>query len=123
MRTLRRKLLVAAVAAVLAALCAIVWAFDPASGTFPFPKCPVKWLTGWDCPGCGATRALHAALHGDFAAALEFNAAMPVGLLLIMAVFITESFGSNRLRQIVLSPYAAGLILMMALAWTVYRNL
>lgn len=83
----------------------------------------MKWLTGWDCPGCGATRALHAALHGDFAAALEFNAAMPVGLLLIMVVSITESFGSNRLRQIVLSPYAAGLILVMALAWTVYRNL
>lgn len=123
MRTLRRKLLVAAVAAVLAVICAIVWAFDPESGTFPFPKCPVKWLTGWDCPGCGATRALHAALHGDFAAALEFNAAMPVGLLLIMVVSITESFGSNRLRQIVLSPYAAGLILVMALAWTVYRNL
>jgi Protein of unknown function (DUF2752) len=28
--------------------------------------CGFKLLTGWDCPGCGLTRSLIHALHGDF---------------------------------------------------------
>ncbi|MGJ1384952.1 DUF2752 domain-containing protein [Sphingobacterium spiritivorum] len=38
-----------------------------------FPKCPVKSLTGFDCPGCGSQRAIHAILHGNFKAAFAFN--------------------------------------------------
>jgi Protein of unknown function (DUF2752) len=35
--------------------------------------CPWRTLFGLECPGCGMTRALSAALHGDFAAAMAFN--------------------------------------------------
>ena len=36
-------------------------------------NCPVKWLTGMPCPGCGLSRALAALLRLDFRAALRFH--------------------------------------------------
>ena len=44
---------------------------DPADHT-PLPKCLLKTVTGYDCPGCGAQRALHALLHGRIADAWHF---------------------------------------------------
>ena len=38
-----------------------------------FPQCPFYALTSLNCPGCGATRGMHALLNGDFATALDFN--------------------------------------------------
>lgn len=62
-----------AAAAVLAVagLAALV-VFDPSATGF-FPPCLFRALTGWQCPGCGSARALHALLHGDVAAAWRAN--------------------------------------------------
>ena len=30
-------------------------------------------LTGWLCPGCGSQRAIHQALHGNFASSFFLN--------------------------------------------------
>jgi hypothetical protein len=35
--------------------------------------CLIKAVSGNECPGCGMTRALMHALHGDFGRAWEFN--------------------------------------------------
>jgi len=45
-----------------AALAAVVMLrlFDPAT-TGVFPPCPLWYLTGWYCPGCGSLRAMHQA--------------------------------------------------------------
>lgn len=37
------------------------------------PVCPFHAATGLDCPFCGGTRALHALLRGDVAAAVDHN--------------------------------------------------
>ena len=55
----------------LAAL-ATVWHFEP-QGQFFYPRCWLYQTTGLKCPGCGATRAVHALLHGDWRAAWAFN--------------------------------------------------
>ena len=60
------------VCAAIAAALLILWKFDPAS-TSLFPPCPLRWLTGWYCPGCGSLRALHQLLHGNLRAALAYN--------------------------------------------------
>lgn len=66
----------------------LLWFVDPNQSGNPLPQCPFNWLTGLYCPGCGATRALHALLHGDLGKAFSMNPvfvlALPVVVLLIM---------------------------------------
>lgn len=50
----------------------VYYHFDPASAGI-FPPCPVHYVTGFLCAGCGAQRAIHALLHGDIGAAWAFN--------------------------------------------------
>jgi hypothetical protein len=68
----------------VSALCGLllVYTVDPAEAGF-YPPCWLHRLTGWHCPGCGSTRALHAILHGDLPQALAFN---PVFVLLVPAI-------------------------------------
>ena len=47
-------------------------------GAFDSPTCLVKLTTGFDCPGCGGTRAFYYLLHGNVPAAARSH---------IMAVF------------------------------------
>jgi hypothetical protein len=55
-----------------AGLLLILFLLNPA--TCPLlPPCPFRALTGLLCPGCGSTRAVHAALHGNIATAFELN--------------------------------------------------
>src|SRR5947209_2229629 len=39
------------------------------SDAFSSPSCLIKLTTGFDCPGCGGTRAFWYLLHGDVPAA------------------------------------------------------
>lgn len=68
-------------AAAMAALGAFgVWAlrsFDPNGAASPFMPCILRSLTGWYCPGCGTTRALHALVHGDLAGVFAMNPLLP----------------------------------------------
>lgn len=68
------------------ALCAIgavvFFLFDPARVSF-FPPCLFHQLTGLDCPGCGAQRALHQLLHGNIIAAIRLNVMFVFSLPLV----------------------------------------
>ena len=68
------------VATVFAALAAtVLFRFDP--NQYPFyPRCYFHELTGLECPGCGSLRALHQLLHGNFMAALRYNAILVLSL-------------------------------------------
>jgi hypothetical protein len=69
----RRRLTANALAAFALLLCAVLLAYPPAQSSL-YPACPIHHLFGIDCPGCGATRALAALLHGRLAEALRLNA-------------------------------------------------
>ena len=69
--------------AIVAAAAAVLFFFNPVEHGF-FPPCLFHKLTGLNCPGCGATRALHALLHLDFATAVHDNALL-VGALPLLA--------------------------------------
>ncbi len=111
------------VAVVVMFVTAVIWAYDPTSGDFPFPRCPVKTLTGLDCPGCGSTRALHAMLHGHPKEALGYNAGLVVGIPLIAAAFVAERLSPGKVHRLLLSPGAACVVLALALGWMIIRNL
>ena len=55
----------------------------PPSTTGWYPPCVFHELTGLHCPGCGATRAVYAVLHGHVGEALHQNA-----LLVLAAPFL-----------------------------------
>ncbi|AKS34394.1 DUF2752 domain-containing protein [Mycolicibacterium goodii] len=92
---------------------------DPHRPGFLFPPCPFKWLTGWDCPGCGGLRMTHDLLHGDIAAAAVDNVFTLVGLPLLLAWMIVR----RRTGKPVFPPPVVAVILVAAAAWTVVRNL
>ena len=58
---------------------AALYLFDPATSGI-FPPCPLRYFTGWYCPGCGSLRAIHQLLHGNLSAALGLN---PLTILLL----------------------------------------
>jgi hypothetical protein len=67
---------------------ALLFLCDPARVPI-YPVCLFHRLTGLDCPACGSLRALHELLHGNFVAALHFNAF----LVLSLPLFALLGFG------------------------------
>jgi hypothetical protein len=74
--------------------CAYIALADPNSTASWYPQCPFRSLTGFDCPGCGITRALHAGLTGDPGRAFDHNA-----LVIVMAVVGVVWFVVGRVRS------------------------
>lgn len=72
----------------------LLWFFDPATSGL-FPPCPVRYLTGWYCPGCGSLRALHRLLHGNLRMASSMNA-----LTLVLSPFLAYGLVSHTLHSI-----------------------
>jgi hypothetical protein len=63
----------AAVGAGALAVCVTLAVVSPESRARWSPGCPFRAVTGLDCPGCGATRALHALTRGEIAVAADHN--------------------------------------------------
>lgn len=63
-----------------AGACTVAAIADPTRPGSLLPVCPLRTLTGIDCPICGSTRMLHTLLHGDLASAARYNVAALVML-------------------------------------------
>lgn len=57
--------------------------------------CPIKFVTGISCPGCGMTRALVSAIRLDFAAAFHYH---PLWILLPPVALLWLCIGERRPR-------------------------
>ena len=79
------------------------------------PKCMFHQLTGLYCPGCGATRALSAMLHGDLKSSMHNNLLL-FPLLALIAVLIVKP-------EISLKRPVAITIVAIVLLFTILRNL
>ena len=91
---------------------ALLWRFDPAKAHV-FPPCLFRAMTGFLCPGCGATRAVHHLLHGDVGGALRLNA-----LLFAVPPFVIAS----RSQRFITSRAVGWTALAVVLAWWIVRN-
>jgi len=107
-----------------AAALAVVYHWNPESAGF-FPACPIRALTGYYCPGCGSTRALHQLLHGNIAAAFSYNPLFVLAMPLVAYWIITEVillFG-GRLPRITVPVKVMWLALGVVIAFGVLRNI
>ena len=102
-----------------AAVTLFVVIFPPGTSAI-YPRCMFNGFTGWLCPGCGGTRALHALTSGDIARAFLLNPlifAVPVYLALRLLTPAREALQRFEQRR----GSTLGLIIFL-IAFTVIRN-
>lgn len=99
-----------------AAACVVLLLAPPGSPHAKWlPRCMFHKLTGLYCPGCGATRALSALLHGDLKTSLHNNALLiPLGIMLFVLIAKPE---------ISIKRPVAFAIIAIVLCFTVLRNI
>lgn len=117
---LKRILLGGALAAV-----AVFYALVDPEGSVPLPQCLVHRLTGFDCPGCGSQRMLHALLHGHLREAWDYNAFLlcMIPLMALMGWSELKRHSHPRLYRVLYSlpviySLCGGIVL-----WTIFRNI
>src|ERR1035441_6113121 len=103
---------------------AVLFFFDPAKHGF-YPICLFHLLTGWNCPGCGATRAAYQLLHGHGLRALQDNALFILTLAALAAQGAWLVMRKIRNQPVVfaVSPKMLWALLVIALVFTGLRNL
>lgn len=117
--------LLAALPAAIILATALLFYLPPTQYPF-YPQCPIHEYLHLDCPGCGATRALAALLHGHLLEALRLNALTT--LLIPIATFYATRSYLHLLRQHPIHlPQPSRRTLQLAcaitLAFTILRNL
>jgi hypothetical protein len=103
----------------------VLFLFDPSHYSF-YPICLFHRVTGLECPGCGATRALFCLAHGRILDALHYNALLVVALpFLVVAgirLLLLEAAGqpapAPRLDAVWIK-----LLLVVIILFTVLRNI
>lgn len=120
----RRNVLIIVMVAAIVATMILYYRFNPADCVW-MPKCPSKFISGYDCPACGSQRALHAVLHGRLGEAWHLNPFICIALPFVAAV-IWSTFprlrGSATVRRITHSRMAARIYIAAFFAWWILRN-
>jgi hypothetical protein len=116
-QTRRRHAFIALAAASFFAV--VLYRFPPAEHGF-YPRCPIYALTGWQCPGCGMTRALAALLHGDVAAAIHLN---PLITLVLPIAMFYMLFAFKRGDWPRLPTPIVQAVFIVTILFTIARNL
>lgn len=100
-----------------------LWLDDPHDGMAGLPDCPIKALTGWQCPGCGGLRATWHLMHGDLAGAWADNPAIFVMLPILGTGFaLWASAKARGLPPPRLSRTAGILLAILGVGWMLGRN-
>lgn len=99
--------------------------YDPATSNI-FPPCPLRYLTGLYCPGCGSLRAIHQLLLGNVREAWAFN---PLTVLLLPFVsygLASEAFSHLRghgLLQVFLPAIWIRVLCVIVVLFGIARNI
>lgn len=98
----------------------MLYTYPPGEATL-YPRCMFKAATGYDCPGCGSTRAAHALLHGRFREAFRFNPMLfAMGGVILCAL---PSLARGNQPQFMTKPWFSWSALVVVVGWWIVRNL
>ena len=119
-----RRSTVVAIWSLLAAGAIYVFWFEPGRSGF-FPRCIFRTLTGFTCPGCGTTRALHELTHGHFVAAFMLNPllllALPFLLYSLLRYSVIVMRGGVPRGNVLPAAYIYGIFVVVVSFW-IFRN-
>lgn len=95
------------------------------------PRCLMKLVTGYQCPSCGAQRAIHAFLHRRIAEAVSYNlffiVAIPFLLLTVYSVIMMKRPSPSRLTvslyNFCTSRYTIYSYIAAYFLWWIVRNI
>lgn len=119
-----KRLLVAV--GVLAVVCLGLYFVNPAAAWY-VPKCPVRLLTGLNCPACGMQRFVHALLAGRPAEALRYNYylayALPYAAMFGVVWVFPRAKWSRRLASFIENKWVVWFYVASFCVWFVVRNI
>jgi hypothetical protein len=122
----RQLAITATVWAGLTAGAVFLFFFNPSSPANQFfPKCPFRLVTGWQCPGCGSTRALYQLLHLHPVAAFKFNPLFMLTLPFLIYGFLgfTKSAITGKpYRRLFIPPVYLWAWLVLLIFFWIFRN-
>jgi hypothetical protein len=111
--------------AIVALAAILLLRFPPERYSF-YPGCPIHELLHLQCPGCGATRAIAALLHGHFVDAMNLNALVTL-LLPFAAAYGILCYSRLLQRKAICClqppPVATYAALVLIAVFAVMRNL
>ncbi|QDP85053.1 DUF2752 domain-containing protein [Chryseobacterium sp. SNU WT5] len=126
MNILKKKYLFLIISLLLGGGLLFYYWFNPQSESYLL-KCPFKFFTGYDCPGCGSQRALHATLHGQFREAFSYNPLFIIALPYVLTGILFEWFGLKysypKTRKILFGSTAIYTVTGIIILFFIIRNL
>jgi Protein of unknown function (DUF2752) len=96
------------------------------AGADSTPNCLVKLTTGFDCPGCGGTRAFWYLLHGNLAGAARSHLLAVFAAPYLVYMYIAWATGLMfrwKLPMLKITPKTIAIFLAVWAVFTVVRNL
>lgn len=109
----------------LVGLVCLYYFIDPSKSSL-FLKCPLKSVSGYDCPGCGAQRAFHEILHFRFWEAFKYNPLFFLSIVLAMVLVFIKFFGWKKLKikisKFIKSKVFVFSVLIIVLVFLLLRN-
>ncbi|SNQ48504.1 conserved hypothetical protein [Frankia canadensis] len=119
----RRRVVAAAVAGAGVVGLVYLAGHDPHDPGVAMPRCPIRHLTGLDCPACGTLRATHSLLHARWATAARDNGFVLACAPLLGGLLARQARAVAAGRHAPVPPRVAYGLGAAALAWMALRNL
>jgi hypothetical protein len=96
------------------------------AGAFSSPTCLVKLSTGFDCPGCGGTRAFWYLLHGNLPAAARSHLLAVFAFPFLIYMYIAWAGNlvfKKKLPMLRIAPKTISIFIAVWAVFTVLRNI
>lgn len=122
-----RWLAPASIAVCFAGVASYVWVSNPTDGgAADIQTCLIKLTTGFDCPGCGGTRAFYYLLHGNIPEAARHHAIAVFAAPFLVWLYLAWAIQRTTGRQIPAPRIGPRAVAVFLSAWAVFmvvRNL
>ena len=82
--------------------------------------CPIKAITGLECPGCGITRMFVALFHGNIYQAFRYNPLVFIELPILIILILLYKF-NKKSRKVVNILFV--ILLVITIVYGVLRNI